>query len=44
MPALNLSAGSANPAIGPREKFALPGPNGAGKTPLINVSCGIVNP
>jgi hypothetical protein len=33
-----------NPTIALGEKFALPGPNGAGETPLINFSCGIVNP
>jgi ABC-type multidrug transport system ATPase subunit len=39
-----LPGAQSNPTIAPGEKFALPGPNGAGETPLINFSCGIVNP
>lgn len=39
-----LPGAQSNPTIARGEKFALPGPNGAGETPLINFSCGIVNP
>jgi ABC-type multidrug transport system ATPase subunit len=41
---VRLPGAQFNPTIAPGEKFALPGPNGAGETPLINFSCGIVNP